>query len=175
MGQKRPEHVRQAWIHRFLNAVVLEPREIRGIDQAGKHQAAIGTRMAIIGRGCAPGTPDHWVFQGNPFTVLAIEIKHETSGTGPQQATARSLRRCGVFVLEDCRTIAQVADALEQAGIRVSHSMRLIIPVYQEQMDAGLRELAGGKKKPARSGPPRVRTSARKAQAWGVQRRATLP
>ena len=168
--------MRRAWIHRFLNAVVLEPREIRGIDQAGKHQAAIGTRMAIIGRGCAPGTPDHWVFQGNPFTVLAIEIKHETSGTGPQQATARSLRRCrGVRAgsLPDDRSGRRCAGTGRDSGCRTACASSFT--VYQEQMDAGLRELAGGKKKPARSGPPRVRTSARKAQAWGVQRRATLP
>lgn len=71
--QRTPEHCRQAHLHRFLERVVLPPCEIRGIDQANAAKAHIGSRMAAIGRGCASGTADHWVFQGNPLVVVPID------------------------------------------------------------------------------------------------------
>lgn len=174
--QRKPEWSFQAWLDKFLHAVVLEPREIRGIDASGAHQANPATRHMAIARGCRPGTPDVLVCQGNPVRVLWIECKRpDGKGTtsDAQTATAASYAACGVPTVEDCRTIAQALDGLRAAGIRVSANTDTVARVYAEHVAASERARAAAAPVKRAAGKPRVRVPAavirraHKARLWG--------
>lgn len=158
--QRYPEQVRQSWLHKFFEAVVLPPCEIRGIDQAGAAKANDASRFAAIGRGCKSGTPDHFIWQGAPPIFVAVEIKHKSSASPAQEATAKLLRACGFPVIENCRTTADALTGLRAAGVRLSANVDLQAVHYQAQMDGGLRALATpSPKKAARPRKPRDNTS----------------
>lgn len=169
--QRTPEHCRQAWLHHFLERVVLPPCEIRGIDQANAAKAFVGSRMSAIGRGCKSGTADHWVFQGNPTVVVPIEIKHNTKPTDAQIGTANALSRCGLYVIRECRTTHEALLGLVNAGVRLHANAMNLAVEYQARMDAGLRELAAGPKKASKPRPQRDSSS--RTRKWAaVQLRA---
>lgn len=151
--QRYPEQVRQSWLHKFFEAVVLPPCEIRGIDQAGAAKANDASRFAAIGRGCKSGTPDHFIWQGAPPIFVAVEIKHKSSASPAQEATARLLRACGFPVIENCHTAADALTGLRAAGVRLSANADLQAVHYQAQMDGGLRALATPS--PKKAGRPR--------------------
>lgn len=149
--QRKPEHCRQAWIHRFLEKVVLPPCEVRGIDQASSTQANIGSRMMAIGRGCKPGTQDHWVFQNHPFVVSAFEIKHETKARDAQKSTAKLLRAAGVHVHEDIRWCREVLRGLRADGVRITANADYQAIHYDAQIEGGLREIEARKTAPRKA------------------------
>lgn len=168
--QRTPEHCRQAWLHRFLEAVVRPPCEIRGVDNAHAAQSRIGTRMMTIGRGVKAGTPDHWVFQGNPLVVVALEVKHETKPSPAQIGTADALERARVYVVRECRTIADALAGLRNAGVRLFGNADAAAVYYQAQMDGALREMALAAPKKA-AAPRQKRDSAARTRKWAqIQR-----
>ncbi len=160
-GQKKPEHCRQSWIHHFLDKVILPPRDIRAIDHAGKDMGQFGTRMAALGRGLKPGTPDHLVIQGRPLVVVGIEVKHNTGASGTQTATADAWEACGAVVGRECRTTHDVLATLRRAGMRLHENADNLAVEYQVRMEVGLAELAGGVRKKGRSAPRQQKAPAR--------------
>lgn len=153
--QKKPEWTRQAWLHRFLDRVVFHPREIRGIDQSGAHQKNMATRQMAIGRGCKPGTSDHFVWQGEPSVMCCIEVKHEGGERVSQAAFRTSLARCGFLVVPECRTTAEALAGLREAGMRLHPNAEALAVEYQARMDAALAQFgkSAPKKKRAVSRP----------------------
>lgn len=170
--QRKPEWSFQAWLHRYLEAVVLEPKDIRGFDISSAAMASAPTRFAAMARGCKPGTPDHWVFQGDRV-VVAMECKAGRGvATDAQKATANALERCGITVVRECRTISDALDGLRRAGARVQENAELLAVVYQEHVDAALREIiaSGGRKR----APGRARTTKAPASRIAQAHRAGL-
>ena len=160
--QRKPEWSFQAWLHRFLERVVLPPCEIRGFDKASIAYAQIGPRMMALGRGLKDGSPDHEAVQGNPLVLVKFECKHGDGVPTPAQiATAIAYERCGVTVARRCRTIADALCALRTAGVRLHPNADNLAVEYQARVDAALRELAARKsgaapKKKRASGKPRA-------------------
>lgn len=140
--QRKPEWVRQVWVCHYLERVVLPPLEVRSIDQASAAMASQSTRLMARARFVKSGTPDIWCWQGNPFVSVAIEVKHLSTTSDAQRATARALRACGVHVVEECRTTHQALSGLRSAGMRLHANADNLAVEYQERMEAGLRELA---------------------------------
>lgn len=142
--QRKPEHSLQAWLHKFLESIVLEPREIRGIDKAG---AARNVRAwsAAVARGVKDGTPDVLCVQGDPVRLLWVECKRPDGKGRPsdaQIATANSYEACGVPIVRECVSIHQALDGLRAAGIRVSANADTVAAVYQAHVDASERQRA---------------------------------
>ena len=168
------EHRLQAFADRFIDRVVLPPMFTSGIDHAS--QSTDNARARARGRGIKFGLADCFVVQmqiyGNGSKVMFIEYKRGSKPSGNQEAVAKALAACNIPTAF-CTTIRDVWLALLDHGFQLHGNALNISREIEERLDAADR--AAEVKKPARSGPPRVRTSARKAQAWGVQRRATLP
>lgn len=163
--------MRQSHLHRFLERVVLPPCEIRGIDQANAAKAHIGSRMAAIGRGCASGTADHWVFQGNPLVVVPIEVKHQTKATPAQTGTANAMERCGIQTIRECRTTHEALAGLVRSGVRLHANAANLAVEYQERMDAGLRELALAPKQKRPARPRAAKAPAARVAKFEAMRR----
>jgi len=174
--QRKPEWSLQAWLDKFLHAVVLEPREIRGIDQSGAHQANDNARLMAIARGCRPGTADVLVCQGSPTRVLWIECKRpdgQGHASPAQTAAADAYAACGIPTVRECVSIAQALDGLRSAGIRVSDNADVVARVYAEHVAASERERAAGVAKRKVAAPRAMRASAaqikrgHKVRLWG--------
>lgn len=159
--QRKPEHSFQAWLHKFLEAVVLEPRDIRGFDKAGSVRSAQGWG-ASIARGILDGTPDHQVLQGPDRRHAVFELKSKDGKARDAQiATADAYEACGVTVVRDCRIIAAALAGLRAAGIRLSANADTVARVYQEHVDASERaRAAAAPVKRAASKPRAPRVSA---------------
>lgn len=170
--QRKPEWSFQAWLHRFLECVVLSPCEVRGFDKASAAFARIETRMMAMGRGVKDGSPDHEVVQGFPLVVVKFECKAGTGQPTPAQiGTANAYERCGVTVARECRSIHQALDALRRGGVRLHGNADNLAVHYQAEVEAALRTLElrkvpGAAKKKGSSRPFRPKPS-RSAVAAG--------
>lgn len=153
--QRKPEWSFQANMHHLLDKIVLFPREIRGIDKSGKHQANPNTREMMKGRGVKSGTADHLIVQGHPIRILWVECKSDTDTSAAQDGTADSYERCGVMTVRECRTMAQLVQGLRNAGFRLHGNADNLAVEYQARADAALRELT------LRKGEPRKKKASK--------------
>lgn len=138
--QRKPEWSFQAWADKFLHAVVLEPREIRGFDKAGAARS-VQAWAAAKARGIKDGSGDHLVTQGGPLRLMWVECKRPDGKGKPsdaQLATADAYAKCDVPTVF-AHNIHQILDGLRSAGIRVSANAGTVACVYQEHVNASER------------------------------------
>ena len=113
---RREEQNAQISVMQFLDAALVPPAFAFHVPNGGKRskvEAAILKAMGV-----KAGVPDVFVIApGN--TVVAIEMKAEKgSARKDQDRRMEDLRACGIPTAV-CRTLAEVIDVVEAAGIRL--------------------------------------------------------
>jgi hypothetical protein len=137
MAHVQREHVFQAWVDRFLDAVVLPPMWTTGINH--ENELTDNARARARARGVKPGVFDIYVCQ-EPSRSLWIECKWgRNEPSGHQISVASSLLACGI-PRAVCWSMDNVLRALRIAGFKLHGNADNKAVEYQARAEAGVAE-----------------------------------